>query len=802
MAKKNEAKIKFTAETGEFNEQINEAEGSLKELRSELKLNSSQMKKTGDNTETLKKRQGILAKELEASKDKTDALSKKLEKAKEIFGENSDEAKRLQIQLNNAKAAEQKIADEIADTNKKLKEQKTAFDDVADKAEKAGEKLTNAGKKMSVVSAGIAAVGGASIAAFNEVDEGADNVIKATGATGEAAEELEAVYGKVAGSIVGDFADIGAAVGEINTRFGYTGDKLEKASLDFEKFASITGVDAKDAVQSVSRALNDAGIPLDEYDTLLDQLAKAGQAAGIDVNTLADSLATNGAVMRSMGFDTEETLALLSQFELSGADATTMLSGMKRAMANWAKEGKNGNKEFAKTVEGIKNGSIDASDALEIFGTRAGPMLVDAIKTGKFEYKDMLKTIQNSKGTVESTFDATVDGGYKMELAMQNAKVALGEVGDTLSTSLTPIVEDATEKLQGFASWWGELDEQMQTNIITIGGVVAVIGPLLIVLGSVAGAISKITKAMKMTKPAITAVKKVMGKLNLTFLSSPIFWIIAAIVALIAIFVVLWRKCDWFRAFWINLWEKVKSGCANAWKAVTGFFTEAWATVKNIWGSVKQWFANIWNGIKNTFANVGGWFRDKFNSAKQGVQNAWSSVTGFFSNIYTKIKNKFAQVKNAIVQPFKTAIDKVKGFFNNLKLKFPKIKMPHFKITGEFSLNPPSVPKLGVEWYAKGGIFTKPTIFPTASGLKGVGDVRGGEAVLPIDRLRGYVADAVQMSAPQQDLRPLVDAIEELASRPIEFGINGRRFARVTARDTDSENGLRNALTDRGLVLD
>ena len=675
----------------------------MKEFRSELKLNASQMKKTGDNTATLKKRQELLAKAQEATKEKTEALQKKLDKAVEIYGENSEEVKKLRTQLANAKTEEQKIANEIDDTNKKLKEQKNAFDEVAKKAEKVGDKLTSAGKKMSVVSAGIGAVAGASIAAFNAVDEGADNVIKATGATGEAAEELEEVYTKVAGSIVGDFADIGSAVGEINTRFGYTGEKLEKASIDFEKFASITGMDAKGAVQAVSRALNDAGIPLDEYGTLLDQLAKAGQAAGIDVNTLAESLSTNGSIMRSMGFDTEETLALLSQFELSGADATTMLTGMKRAMSNWAKEGKNGNDEFAKTVEGIKDGSISAGDALDIFGTKAGPMLVDAIKSGKFEYSDMLSIIKNSKGTVESTFDATVDGGYEMELAMQNAKIALGEVGDTLSTTLAPIVQGATEKLKGFATWWSNLDTGTQKTIITIAGVVAAIGPVLILLGTVASSISKITALMGVLRSSTllaAAASKVQAAaqwlLNTSIAGCPIMWIIAAVAALIAIGVALYKN----------------------------------------WDTIKEKASALWQGIKDTFQKI----------------------------------------KEAI-------------------------KLPHFKLTGSFSLVPPSVPKLSVEWYAKGGIFTRPTIFPTASGYKGVGEA-GAEAVLPIDRLQGYVTEAIVRSTPQQDLTPLVNAIEELANRPIDIGINGRRFARATARDTDSENGMRNALTDRGLVLD
>ena len=748
--KKDEAKIKFTAETGEFNEQIKDSESSMKEFRSELKLNSSQMKKTGDNTETLKERQEILAKELEASKNKTEALSKKLEKAKEIFGDNSEEAKRLQTQLNNAKRAEQEIENEIEATNKQLKEQKTAFDKVADGAAKAGEKLKTAGKNMSIVSGGIVAAGAASIAAFNEVDEGADNAIKATGATGEAAKALEEAYSNVAGSIVGDFGDIGSALGEVNTRFGYTGSDLENATQKFLEFSNVTGMDATESVKAVSRALNDAGIPLGEYDSLLDQLAKAGQSAGIDVATLADSLSKNGSIMRSMGFDTQETIALLSQFELSGADTSTMLTGMKKAMANWAQEGKNGNTEFAKTVEGIKNGSVKASDALDIFGTKAGPMLVDAIKSGKFEYKDMLKVIQDSAGTVETTFDGTVDGGYQMELAMQKAKVAAGEVGDTLSTTLAPIVESASEKLKSFAGWWSGLNENTQKTIITIVAVVAAIGPVLILLGSVAGAITKISNAMKLAKGAITIVKTAMAGLNLTFLASPITWIIVGIVALVATFAILWNKCEGFRNFWKNLWSGIKNACSSAWEAIKGFFSSAW---------------------------------------------------NFILNKVNNIKDKFAQVKNAIIQPFKTAIDKVKGFFNSLKLKFPKIKLPHFKITGKFSLSPPSVPKLGIEWYDKGAILKKPTVFGMNGSNLMVGGETKPEAIVRIDKLQGYIGEEIEKHNQSAGLIALAESIARLAERPIGLNLNGRRVAEAMAGDSDSVNGIRTNLLDRGLIL-
>ena len=141
-------------------------------------------------------------------------------------------------------------------------------------------------------------------------------------------------------------------------------------------------MDANAAVRSVNRAMQNAGIPLENYQELLDQLAVAGQASGISVSTLAESLTKNGASMRQLGFNTEETIALLSQFELAGVNGETALAGLKTAVKNWGKEGKDANAEFHKAIDTIKNAPTDIAAteaAFEVFGSKAGSELVEAI---------------------------------------------------------------------------------------------------------------------------------------------------------------------------------------------------------------------------------------------------------------------------------------------------------------------------------------------------------------------------------------------------------------------------------------
>lgn len=1093
---KNEAKIKFTAETGEFNSDIKKSNSEMGKLRAELKLNETQMKATGETVEGLEKQHELLEGQLKASQTKVEALSGKVEAAARIFGENSDEVIKLKTQLANAQTAEEKLRQAVSECSDKLDQQRKT----ADKTESATENLTNKieeqqsevkrlkseyadvvlqqGKnskeakelakqidslsdeldknerelkeaeraadkfdntlddagdsaegfngKMAAVAAGVAAAGAAlvefgksSIEAFNEVDEGADNIVKATGATGEQAAELEEVYKNVASSVVGDFADIGSAIGEINTRFSFTGSELETAATKFQKFSEITGVDATEAVQAVSRALNDAGIPLDEYDTLLDQLAKAGQAAGIDVTTLADSLSTNGSIMRSMGFDTEETIALLSNFEVAGADTSTMLTGMKKAMATWADAGKDGGVEFGKMVAGIKDGSISAADAIDVFGTKAGPMLVDAIKSGKFEYQDMLSVIQNSEGAVENTFAGTVDGGYELELAMQNCKLAMAEVGGVVGEALTPVFQALSttvipavvdgfgavvEGVKSAVQWMKEhkavviaiasvigilttaitaynvvqgIKAAMEAaNVTTVWALVAAhlaqaaaaiaaVAPYILIVAAIAAVIAIIVVCVKYWDEIVAAVKKAWEAIKQTLakwgewintnviqpvkeffsglwdgiketavtvwdaikaffaaipewfntnIIQPIvnfftglwqgivnIWntisnaiqvaimfigsILKAAFDIITLpFRLIWENCkeyvfaawDWIknaistainavknvittvmnaiRNVFTTVWNAIKNVFTTVWNAIKAFITPiinaiknaittAWNNIKsvtstvfnaiksvistiwnaiksavttavnavksvvtNVWNAIKSTASSVWNGIKSVISNV-------WNNIKSSVSNAVNGVKNTVSNVFNGIKNVATNVwngiKNAIMNPIeaakqkvKNALDAIKGFFDKLKIKFPDIKLPHFKIEGKFSLSPPSVPKLKIDWYKDGGIMLKPTIFGMNGNRLMAGGEAGPEAIAPISKLQSYITSAVDRASNAFDVQSLVAAVEDLASRPIELFVGDRQIAVATASASDSVNGLRSSFKSRGLIVE
>lgn len=143
-----------------------------------------------------------------------------------------------------------------------------------------------------------------------------------------------------------------------------------------------------------------------------------------------------------------------------------------------------------------------------------------------------------------------------------------------------------------------------------------------------------------------------------------------------------------------------------------------------------------WDTIVNKVAELGASLKEKWNGIKESVGNAWDGLKSKASDTWENIKRKFSDGWSSIKNMFKE------------KLTFPNIKMPHFSISGKFSLSPPSVPKLKIDWYKKAYddayLLNSATIFGTAGGqLLGGGEGNGSEAVVGTDKLMSMMAEVV-----------------------------------------------------------
>lgn len=281
---------------------------------------------------------------------------------------------------------------ELEKVNKELKNHK--LNEFASGCDKAGQKMESFGKKMSVVSAGIAAIGAASIAAFKELDEGYDTIVTKTGATGEALEGLTASADNVFGSMPEDMSTVGEAIGEVNTRFHSTGEELESLSTQFIQFSSINGTNVTQSVDQVDKIMKAWNIDTSQTGNLLGLLTSKAQETGISVDKLESYVLDNNSAFKEMGLSLPQAINLMAQFDANGVDSTTALAGLKKALQNATAEGKSMDVALEETIGSIKNAKTDTEAlqiATELFGKKGAAEMATAIRENRIDLtKEMI----------------------------------------------------------------------------------------------------------------------------------------------------------------------------------------------------------------------------------------------------------------------------------------------------------------------------------------------------------------------------------------------------------------------------
>lgn len=284
----------------------------------------------------------------------------------------------------------------------------------------------------------------------------------------------------------------------------------------------------------------------------------------------------------------------------------------------------------------------------------------------------------------------------------------------------------------------------------------------------------------------------------------------------------IFKVLDTIKSAFSTLVSNIKAILSVVVSIISIPFKLAWNGIKLVWNNAVAFFKMIWENIKTVFSVVDSVLSGDFKGAWEGIKKIWSNVTGFFKQVVQNVGKAFANVWKIISDPFRKArdavkkiVDNIKGFFTGLKLNFPKIKLPHFSIKPKGwkigDLLDGSIPKLGIEWYAKAMnnpmVMTQPTVFgynPQTGKLMGGGE-RGSEVVAGTNSLMGMISAAVaeQNSATVYYLQKLVNILVGFCPQVLEamerdIVLDSGEMVAALAVPMDRELGKIQARKERG----
>lgn len=656
--------------TADFAKSLKTVNTLTQENYSAFKLAKSQWDSSTSSLQKLRDTQSYLASQTEAYSSKVYTLKEQLAELENAENKNEQAIAKKRTALNNAQVTLNKYKSGLDEVNAQLKSGQAQIEEYAKKVEEFCNKTKKVGTTLTKsVTTSITAISAGALKAWTELDDAYDTVAKGTGAVDDQLADLQNSFDNVFSKVESGASDVSTTIADINTRFGFTGEILENASVSFLHFAEVNNTDVSNAIALVSRAMGDAGIESSEYASLLDQLTAASQGSGLGIDKLTESLTKYGAPMRALGFDTKESIALFASWEKAGVNTEIAFSGMKKAISNFASAGKDAKVEFKNTLDEIKKCPDIASattKAIEVFGTKAGPDLADAIKEGRFEYQDMLDILENSQGQLENSFEATLDPMDKSKIAMNNLKLVASDLGSEIQEGLGPVFESLTEILKDCRSWFGNLSPTIKKTIVILGALLAMLGPLLVAIGTLAGPISKAISLFGQFKLAMFGATEQAGIIGsaVSALNLPIIGIIAIIGVLVVAILNLWNTNDDFRKKVISMINNLTSIISNFWNSfLSPIIKMIMAMILNLW---QNSIIPLYNVIQNFVANVISKISELVNAITPLINLIVNILATILIPIIFQVANSFTTMVQTSISILSVLLNSASGIINGI----------------------------------------------------------------------------------------------------------------------------------------
>lgn len=550
-----------------------------------------------------------------------------------------------------------------------------------------GEAMNEIGENMAPLSAGLVAVGGASVLASDNINTAMNSFSTKLGATGAELERYESVMEEVAKTGVGSFEEVADAVILASKNMqGLSDSELTTATEEAIQLASVMGTDVTEVTKVAGQLMKNFGTTGLES---LDLIAK-GYQNGMDyAGDYMDTINEYSVYFDSLGFSAEDMFNVLIEGAEKGAfnldkvgDAVKEFGirskdGSKASMQAFKDLGLDAEKmttAFANGGEGAKKAYAQVVEALSQVEDETERNAIGVSLWGT-QYEDMEKDVIASTGAIVDHMKDVE--GASSEVAQNNKtfaqemqgywneiQIAIKPVGDIIRQFIVSVMPPLIAGIKNLASGFSNMSPFMQKVVLAFGAFVAFlpvivvgIGSVLTVLGTfstMAGSVIKgvalVSKGLSSLKTAFMAVKTAFTVLRTLFMANPFMLIVTGIVI---VAVLIYKYWDEIVAFTKSIWSGLKSWFAP------------------YWASLKQMVSNFVQGLKSYFQFVVTFWQGVWNKAVSILKTVWSVIKtviliaiGVILTLIAPIYNKFASVFNACLKIVQKVIEQIKKGFN------------------------------------------------------------------------------------------------------------------------------------------
>lgn len=666
-----------------LNKELKKSETQSKSLQTQLNNVNKALKLDPGNVDLVKQKQRLLAEQVVQTEDKLKILKTTQEEFIRSGGDITD-------------AGYVSLQTEIVKTEDKLNSLKKSQSGVSagleafgDRANATGDKLISGAKKtakMSAVAAG-ALYGMASAAmTFDEAWTGVKKVYQGTD------EELDAIKKSVINlsNATGTAATDIAGVAEAGATLGITGDDLSKFTEIMVKLGDTTNVSSDAAADSLGKLMNITKTSASEYENLASAIVNLGNktaASEDDIIAISQRFASAGtqagmteadivglsAAMAAVGIDGEaagsslsRTINKINSSVVGGGKKLTIFSktaGMSASDFKRAWEEDAGG-AFEKVIIGMNQASAEGKDLTAILAEMGinSTNDVNAMLSLATSSDVMSQALATSRdGWIENTALAEESGIYYDSVGskMNQLKQTVTNLASELGMALLPFITAVTDGLKNLVKWFSGLDPNIQTAIVSVIAIIAALSPFLLILGTLAKSISKIIgfvgqvgKVLRFLGSLVTSVfgviKTAISGLFSLIMAHPI---IATVMAIVAIVIFLYTKCEWFRDAVhaiidavIGFFKGLATWVGEVVDDIVEFFTK----------TIPEGFDKFVSYLKETWQKIKQWCADVYDAFVEWIGNAIDAVVGFFLNLPENIGFALGLVLGAIIMGIMT----------------------------------------------------------------------------------------------------------------------------------------------------